>query len=164
MARSDMGATAHDPVLGEQVWELTLRTITGILRSFEGDMKAEGSSLPAYDVLVQLMQAPEKRLRMQDLADAVIVTRTRSGLSRLIDRMEKAGLVERAPAEDDKRGSYAVLTEEGRTTYDRLAGDHHRKIDERFTRRLSNADLRALRRAMRKLGVVVGVGPTRPGA
>jgi DNA-binding MarR family transcriptional regulator len=115
------------------VWELTLRTITGILRSFEGDMKAEGPSLPSYDVLVQLMQAPEKRLRMQDLADAVIVTRTRSGLSRLIDRMEEAGLVRREPAMDDRRGSYAVLTDEGRASYERLALEHQGKIEERFT-------------------------------
>ncbi|MEJ2287652.1 MAG: MarR family transcriptional regulator [Deinococcales bacterium] len=144
-----------DARLGAQVWELTLRTVTALLRDFEDDMKAEGFALPWYDVLIQLVHAPQQRLRMQDLADAVVVTR--SGLSRLIDRMEKAGLVRREPVPDDARGSYAALTEEGRSTYDRLAVDHHRKIEERFSSRLSNADLRALRRAMRKLGVVVRV-------
>jgi DNA-binding MarR family transcriptional regulator len=64
--------------------------------------------------------------------------------------------VRREAVADDRRGSYAVLTELGRATYDRLAIDHHRKIEERFSNRLSNADLRALRRAMRKIGVVVG--------
>lgn len=144
-----------DARLGTQVWELTLRTVTAILGSFEDDMKAEGFALSWYDVLVQLAHAPQQRLRMQDLADAVVVTR--SGLSRLVDRMEKAELVRREPVPDDARGSYAVLTEEGRATYGRLAADHHRKIDERFSSRLSSADLRALRRAMRKLGVVVRV-------
>lgn len=172
MAHPEEGAAPHekDPVgsaadsrsgsaeLGVQVWELTLRTVTGLLRTFEDDMKAEGFALSWYDVLIQLLQAPEKRLRMQDLADAVVLTR--SGLSRLIDRMERAGLVRRVPAADDRRGSYAELTGEGRATYERLGGEHHRKIEERFTSRLSNADLRALRRAMRKLGVVVSV----PGA
>lgn len=147
-----------DPDLGMQTWELTLRTVTAMLRSFEEDMKLEGFALAWYDVLVQLELAPDKRLRMQDLADAVIVTR--SGLTRLVDRMEKAGLVRREPCEDDRRGLYAVLTEEGRAAYLRLARQHIRKIDERFSSRLSDADLRALGRAMRKIGVVVRV----PGA
>jgi len=140
--------------LGAQVWELTLRTVTALIRTFEEDMKAEGFALAWYDVLIQLSQAPRQRLRMQDLADGVVVTR--SGLSRLIDRMEKADLVRREAVADDGRGWYAVLTEQGRATYDRLAVDHHSKIEERFSSRLSNADLRALRRAMRKIGVVVG--------
>lgn len=150
-------------VLGAHIWELTLRTVTGLLRTFEEDMKAQGFALPWYDVLVQLMEAPGERLRMQDLADNVVLTR--SGLSRLIDRMEKAELVRREPAADDRRGSYAVLTELGRATYARLAEEHRQKIEERFTSQLSNADLRALRRAMRKLGLVVrvpGVPPGRP--
>lgn len=144
----------EDARFGAQVWELTLRTVTTLVRSFEDDMKAEGFALSWYDVLIQLVEAPQHRLRMQDLADAVVVTR--SGLSRLIDRMEKADLVTREPVADDGRGSYAMLTEQGHATYERLATDHHRKIDERFSSRLSNADLRALRRAMRKIGVVPG--------
>lgn len=154
--RGSPGASHEaDADLGAQVWELTLRTVTGILRTFEDDMKAEGFSLAWYDVLIQLAHAPGERLRMQDLAAAVVVTR--GGLTRLIDRMEKRGLVGREPAEDDLRGLYAVLTEQGRAAYARLAEGHHRKIEERFSSRLSNADLRALRRAMRKLGVVVSV-------
>lgn len=138
---------------GAEVWELLLRTVTGLLRTFEDDMKAEGFALAWYDVLIQLAVAPEHRLRMQDLADAIVLTR--SGMTRLIDRMEKAGLVRREPVADDRRGAYAVLTEQGRSAYARLAEDHHRKIEERFSSRLSDADLRALRRAMRKIGMVV---------
>lgn len=142
---------------GAQVWELTLRTVTGLVRALEEDMKAEGFPLLWYDVLIQLVQAPRQRLRMQDLADAVILSR--SGLTRLIDRMEEAGLVRRESAVDDRRGSYAVLTGEGRATYQRLAIGHREKIEERFSSRLGKTDLEALRRAMLKLGVV-GEGST----
>ncbi len=143
---------ADDAQLGAQVWELTLRTVTGLLRAFEEDMKGDDFSLSWYDVLIQLAYAPEQRLRMQDLADAVVLTR--SGLTRLVDRMERAGLVQRQPVPGDRRGSYAALTEKGRTTCDRLAAEHHRKIEEHFTGRLTNADLRSLRRTMLKLGVI----------
>lgn len=150
---TESATRATDALYGAQVWELTLRTVTGLVRAFEEDMKAEGFSLTWYDVLIQLVETPEHRLRMQDLADAVILSR--SGLTRLIDRMDEAGLVSREAATDDRRGSYAVLTEQGRATYDRLSRGHHRMIDERFSKRLTNADLRALQRAMRKLGVAV---------
>lgn len=136
--------------MGGQVWEAMLRTVTGLVRSFEEDMKAEGFSLPWYDVLIQLVQAADHRLRMQDLAEAVVLSR--SGLTRLVDRMEGAGLVRREPAPGDRRGAFAVLTEEGRATYDRLAPGHHDKIEERFSSRLTRAELEDLRRIMGKLG------------
>jgi len=153
LPKPDLPARTDDERHGALVWELTLRTVTGLVRAFEEDMKADGFTLPWYDVLIQLVEAPEQRLRMQDLADAVILSR--SGLSRLVDRMEEAGLVRREPVPDDRRGAYAVLTEEGRATYGRLAPGHWRKIDERFSNRLASSDLRALRRAMRKLGVAL---------
>ena len=68
-----------------------------------------------YDVMVQLVEAPERRLRMTDLAGAVLISR--SGLTRLVDRMVADGLIRRAPAPDDARGTFACLTDEG---YDRL--------------------------------------------
>lgn len=145
---------------GAKVWEVTLRTVTGLLRAFEEDMKSEGFPLLWYDVLIQLDQAPERRLRMQDLAHAVILSR--SGLTRLIDRMEEAGLVRRETAADDRRGAYAVLTREGRATYRRLAPGHREKIAQRFSDRLSDADLKALHRAMLKLAVVDEADPDGP--
>jgi DNA-binding MarR family transcriptional regulator len=83
------------------VWELTLRTVTGLLRIFEQDMKADDFSLSWYDVLIQLAYAPEQRLRMQDLADAVILTRsglTDAELSSLRRTMVKLGVIAAAPA------------------------------------------------------------------
>jgi DNA-binding MarR family transcriptional regulator len=75
----------------------------------------EDLPLAWYDVLVQLSESPTRSLRMQGLADAVLLSK--SGLTRLVDRMEAAGLVERAPCEDDGRGIMAVLTDRG---YQRL--------------------------------------------
>ena len=65
-----------------------------------------------YDVLVALWEAPEHRLRLHELASAVVLSR--SGLTRLVDRLEAAGLLRREACADDRRGSYAVLTEAGR--------------------------------------------------
>lgn len=123
--------------------------VEGLLRTFEGEFKEQGVPLAWYDVLIQLHGAPDGRLRMQELADRVVLSR--SGLTRLIDRMEDEGLVSREPVEDDRRGSYAALTTEGSATYDRLAPGHHRSIDEHFTRHLDEADLIALDRAVRKV-------------
>ncbi len=137
---------------GVEAWELTLRTVAGLVRTFEEDMKAEDFALPQYDVLVQLVLAPERRLRMQELAEGVILSR--SGLTRLIDRMEKAGLVRREPVPGDRRGAYTVLTERGASVHARLMLEHHSKIAERFSRHLTDDDLEALQRVMRKLDVV----------
>lgn len=64
-----------------------------------------------YDVLVELVEAPERRLRMSDLARKVVLSR--SGLTRLVDKLEKAGLLLREASPEDGRGAYAVLTEAG---------------------------------------------------
>lgn len=64
-----------------------------------------------YDVLVELVEAPEQRLRMSDLARKVVLSR--SGLTRLVDKLEKAGLLLREASPEDGRGAYAVLTEAG---------------------------------------------------
>lgn len=64
-----------------------------------------------YDVLVELVEAPEQRLRMSDLARKVVLSR--SGLTRMVDKLEKAGLLLREASPEDGRGAYAVLTEAG---------------------------------------------------
>jgi len=139
-------ATGPEP---GRVWEATLRMVEELLRTFAAELKHAGLPLPWYDVLIQLHDAPDGRLRMQDLADRVVLSR--SGLTRLIDRMEHEGLVGREPVEDDRRGYFAVLTPEGSATYDRHAPGHHRSIYEHFTRHLDEADLIALDRAARKV-------------
>ena len=132
------------------LWESLLRTVSALLRTFERELQeSEGLSLPWYDVLIQLHEAPEGRLRMQALADSVVLSR--SGLTRLIDRMEKAGLVRREHSTEDRRGYYAILTEEGQRVILQARPVHHRGIREHFTRHLDDTDVQALRTALTKV-------------
>ena len=99
-------------------WRAFLEAHRRVVDVLEAELR-EDESLPLswYDVLVQLSESPTRSLRMQELADAVLLSK--SGLTRLIDRMQSEGLVERRPCEDDGRGIEAVLTEQG---MDRLRG------------------------------------------
>lgn len=108
-----------------------------------------GLSLPWYDVLLQLSASGEDRLRLQDLADRVLYSR--SGLTRLIDRMENAGLVSREPCPDDKRGTFAVLTANGKRALRRSAPTHLRGIEEHFFSKLSEPEIQMLGDAMAKV-------------
>lgn len=93
-------------------WRSFLRAHARITRCLEEELLAEQSlSLAAYDVLVQLTEAPDRRLRMTELADAVLLSR--SGVTRLVDRMERDGLVRRQRIDSDGRGVVAALTEAG---------------------------------------------------
>ena len=131
-------------------WEALIRTVGSLLKTFERELQeAVGLPLPWYDVLIQLNAAPEGRLRMQALADSVVLSR--SGLTRLIDRMEKAGLVCREPSREDRRGYYAILTEEGRQAFLRAKPVHESGIDEHFTRHLDDSDAEALLKALMKV-------------
>jgi len=111
-------APAHARLTAQQLetWRSFLRVHARLTRQLEADLLAE-QDLPLawYDVLVQLTEAQDHRLRMTDLADRVLISR--SGLTRLVDRMITAGLIHREPAPDDARGAFAVLNENG---YDRL--------------------------------------------
>jgi DNA-binding MarR family transcriptional regulator len=90
----------------------------------------EGLPLTWYDVLVQLSEAEGHQLRMQQLADRVLLSK--SGLTRLIDRMERAGYVARTPCEDDRRGTYATMTAEGYAVLVRTAPTHLGGVREHF--------------------------------
>lgn len=105
-----------------------------------------GISLTWYDVLLQLSTAPDGQLRLQDLADRVLYSR--SGLTRLIDRMEKAGLVKRKPCSHDKRGTWAVMTDQGWREFRRAAPTHLKGIETEFFSRLTDEEVEALGKAM----------------
>lgn len=81
-----------------------------------------GITTADYEILVRLSESPERRVRMSDLASLTLSSRSR--LSHQVDRMEKAGLVERQACEDDRRGAFAVLTDKGWTTLVSAAPDH----------------------------------------
>jgi len=135
------------------VWREFLRTHAVVAGTLSRELEeARGLPLAQYDVLVQLAEAPDGRLRMQQLAARVLFSR--SGLTRLVDRMVDAGLVGRERCADDRRGTFAVLAPAGRRRLRDAAGVHLRGIHEHFGRHLSDADVHALAQA---LGAVLAV-------
>jgi DNA-binding MarR family transcriptional regulator len=129
------------------VWRDFLRAHARLVRRLEADLMAEhGLPLASYDVLVQLVEAPDHRLRMTELAERVLLSR--SGLTRLVDRLVREGLVRREACPSDARGMFAVLTDTG---YQRLRGatpTHLRGVEEYAVGRLDAAELAALGRAL----------------
>ena len=85
-------------------------------------------SLTFYDVLVHLSEAPDRRLRMQELADRILLSK--SGLTRLVDRMERRGLVRREASDADARGINAVLTDQGLATLEAAVPSHQQDLVE----------------------------------
>src|SRR6266849_9902760 len=93
-------------------WRAFLKAHATIIDQIERDlMAAKRPPLSTYDVLIELYEAPEHRLRMHELAERVVLSR--SGLTRLVDRLEAEGLLLRDRSGTDRRGAYAVITEQG---------------------------------------------------
>ena len=101
-----------------------------------------GLTIADYEILVRLSEVPDRRLRMSDLAEATLSSRSR--LSHQIDRMERAGFVERQVCSDDRRGSFAVMTEQGWRTLVAAAPDHVAGVREHLVDQLSCAEFSAL--------------------
>ena len=131
-------------------WRTFLRAHAQITRKLEAELMAEHDlPLPSYDVLLQLAESPGRRLRMTELADRVLLSR--SGLTRLVDRLEREGLVERVACPNDARGTHAVLTDAGLARLREAAPTHLRGIAEHVTRRLTGEEVGQLLGLMSKL-------------
>jgi DNA-binding MarR family transcriptional regulator len=132
------------------VWRSFLRTHATAMRELERELVEEaGMPLGWYDVLLQLAEAPERRLRMAELADRVLLSR--SGLTRLIDRLQAEGLVRREPSTDDARGMFTVLTLDGVSRLRAAAPVHLAGIQEHWLRHFSDDELRELGRLLGRL-------------
>ncbi|MEO6504272.1 MAG: MarR family transcriptional regulator [Jatrophihabitantaceae bacterium] len=132
------------------VWRSFLRTHNHLLRQLEHQLHANGKlALGGYDVLVQLAEAQDNRLRMSELAAAVLLSR--SGLTRLVDRLQKDGLVQRQPDPEDARGMFTVLTGKGRDTLRDASKVHLAGVSQLVLDRLSEPELRQLQALMDKL-------------
>ena len=132
------------------VWEALLRTSTTLIQILEHELvESEHLPLSWYDVFVQLSLANDGRLRMQALADSVVFSP--SGLTRLIDRMEKAGMVKREQTKDDRRGYFISITPKGQHTFAKARRVHHRGINEHFVRHLTGREIESLYAALSKL-------------
>lgn len=116
---------------------------------FERELEGVGVPLSWFEVLVRLGRTPGGRLRMSDLAHAVSLTT--SGTTRLVDRIEAAGLIERQSCATDRRVAYAALTEAGRKVLKRAAPVHVDSIQRHVIDTLSADEVRTLERLLRKL-------------
>lgn len=150
-ARTTADAAASHPYLDD--WRTFLQAHALLSRRLDEELRAEQSmSLAEYDALVVLATAPERRLRMSQLADRVLLSR--SGVTRLVDRLVAAGFVDRTQCTTDARGAEAVLTELGLSTLRRASRTHLRGIDDYFIGPLSADELGAIGRS---LGTIVDV-------
>ena len=112
-------------------WRAFLNAHAAVVRLIESDLAEAGlPPLGWYDVLWALYSAEGGRLRMRDLANEVVLSRT--GMTRLVDRIERAGLLRREPVPGDARGAYAVVTEAGVETLRQMWPVYSRGIEERF--------------------------------
>ena len=140
-------------------WRGLLRSHTTLVKRLDAELEAaHGLPLTSYEVLLHLADAPEHKMRMCDIADSVLLSR--SGLTRLVDRLERDGLVERVSCTDDARGAFAQLTDEGETRLRAARGTHLEGIREHFLRHFSEDELRFLAEAWgRVAGTAAQAGP-----
>lgn len=125
------------------VWRTFLRAHAHAIGELERELLAEtGMPLGWYDVLLQLAEAPGRRLRMAELADRVLLSR--SGLTRLIDRLQAEGLVRREPSPDDARGTYTVVTADGFARLRAAAPVHLAGIRKFWLRHFTDDELRTI--------------------
>ena len=121
-----------------------------VVKKLEHELVEEtGLPLGWYEVLLHLSWAPERRLRMQELAGRILLTP--SGLTRVVDRMEAEGLVQREPCPTDRRALYATLTQPGLKRLRDASPVHLRGVEEHFARHLTDREADVLRKALGKV-------------
>jgi DNA-binding MarR family transcriptional regulator len=135
---------------------LMMETHAGLLDVFEPELAARGLSASSFEVLLRLARSPDRRLRMAELAAQS--TLTSSGLTRLVDRLEAAGLVARQPCQTDRRGFYATLTEHGLETVVAVLPSHLATIERVLVGVLEPDELGAFLGALRKVRAIVKPG------
>jgi DNA-binding MarR family transcriptional regulator len=122
------------------------------IRSLSAQLVADhGLTINDYEVLLRLSHAPDRRMRRVDLAANVLLTP--SGITRLLDGLEQAGLVERAACASDRRVVYAVITDAGLARLKAAAATHVPQVEGLFNSRLDPEQLETLTTALERLGV-----------
>ena len=140
-------------------WGGFLQTHARIVGRLDAEMRgSHGLSLSAYEVLMRLGRAEDERLRMCDLAASVLLTP--SGITRLVDRLEREGLVTRCGDDRDGRGRHAVLTEAGYRKLVEAQRTHLAGVREAFLARLTPEEREQLAAAWRRLAAPGGRPPT----
>ncbi|SFD49870.1 MarR family winged helix-turn-helix transcriptional regulator [Streptomyces aidingensis] len=136
---------------GEQrAWRTHLDVSRLLMYQLEHDLQPFGLTIHDYEILVNLSESAEHRMRMSDLAAATLQSKSR--LSHQITRMERAGLVRRENCASDKRGLYAVLTDHGWDTMRRVAPHHVESVRRHFIDLIPPEALEAIRQALAPVG------------
>jgi DNA-binding MarR family transcriptional regulator len=124
-------------------WRGFLRVHAALIKELDAELEARhGLPLSSYEVLIALADAPGQRLRMAELADQALLSR--SGMTRLVDRLQKQGLLDRERCDLDARGSYAKLSEKGRRLLAQARPAHLAGVRERFLRDLDDSEMEVL--------------------
>jgi DNA-binding MarR family transcriptional regulator len=138
------------PRTGLEPWISFLRAHSAITRQLNADLLADHAlTLNDYEVLLVLSRAEGRRMRRVDLAESVVLTA--SGITRLLDGLERAGYVEKERCSTDLRVSYAKLTVAGHEKLRDAAATHLRGVNELFVGRFSREELEALGRLLGRL-------------
>ena len=134
-----------------RAWRLYFESALAVIDVLDGELERDaGLPMRWYDVLVQLEDAPDG-LRMNELAERILYSK--SGFTRVVDKMEAAGLVRRVRPENDRRSIFIVQTPEGRAAMQRARPPHHQWVEENFTALLTDHDIKAITRAFEKISV-----------
>ena len=142
-----------------RAWRLFFESALAVIDVLDSELERDvGIPVRWYDVLVHLEEAPDG-LRMNELAERILYSK--SGFTRVVDRMEEAGLVRRVRPENDRRSILVVLTDGGRDKLEEARRQHRHGIEQHFSRHLANTDIKALTRAFEK--VSTHARPLRPG-
>jgi DNA-binding MarR family transcriptional regulator len=129
--------------IGERAWRGLLRTRACLVRRVDAELeRAHGLPMSSYEVLHHLANAPRGRMRMRDLAEHAQLSR--SGLTRLVDRLERDGLLDRCSCDHDARGAYACLTAAGRERLQEARSTQQAVVREHFISRFSEQELQEI--------------------
>jgi DNA-binding MarR family transcriptional regulator len=124
-------------------WRGLLRVHAALVKALDAELaSAHDLPLSSYEVLINLEAAPDHKRRMAELADSVLLSR--SGMTRLVDRLERDGLLVRDHCTDDGRGCYAVLTEQGVAALATARPTHLGGVREKFLSQFADDELRTL--------------------
>lgn len=138
MARENATAPVWLNPTEMKAWRTYITTTVRLLEALGADLEGHGLSMPDYEILVQLSEAPDRRMRMSDLAASALLSRSR--LSHRMKVMESTGWIRREPCPGDKRGYFAVMTPKGWRAIDTAAPDHLRSVRSRFMDHLSQEE------------------------
>lgn len=131
-------------------WRLFLTTHAKLIDLIEQELAQAGlPPLAWYDVLLVLSESPEHRLRMHELAEAMVLDR--SNLTRLVDRLEAKGLVCRKSCPTDRRGAFAAITQEGLAMRLHMWPVYQQAIAKYFARHLSETEVEVLTNALKQM-------------